>query len=135
MIDQNMGVVANIQRAGAGRAGELPGSALERYRRLGDEPSACGALTNMGMAHVDLGEWAAAEACYREAAEIAEPGRARDPQVGTGGAEPGTKLHIRTPAATRRPRESCERSLALYQRLRAKQGIGGSVPVPRHALP
>jgi HD-GYP domain-containing protein (c-di-GMP phosphodiesterase class II) len=119
MIEQNAAIVAQIE---GDVAAALRGyrAALERYRRLGDEASACGALTNMGMAHVDLEEWDAAEACYREAAEIA--GRVGQATV-TGTLELNrAELYLRTRRYAE-ARESCERSLALYQRLRAKQGI------------
>jgi putative nucleotidyltransferase with HDIG domain len=120
MIDQNMGVVANIR-------GQVPvalvsyRSALERYRRLGDEATACGALTNMGMAHVDLGEWEAAEACYREAAEIAE--RLGD-AMKSGLVDLNlTELHLRRRRYAA-ARESCDRALHVFQRLRCKPAIG-----------
>jgi HD-GYP domain-containing protein (c-di-GMP phosphodiesterase class II) len=119
MIAQNAGIVAQIEGNVPAALGSYR-SALERYRRLEDEASACGALTNMGMAHVDLGEWDAAEACYREAAELA--GRVGQATV-TGTLELNrAELYLRT-GRYAEARESCERSLRLYQRLRAKQGI------------
>src|SRR5690606_32382060 len=69
-IDQNLGTIANIQ-GNVAIALLSYRSALERYRRLGDDFTASRALNNMGMAHVDLAEWEAAESCFSEAAEIA----------------------------------------------------------------
>jgi putative nucleotidyltransferase with HDIG domain len=95
-------------------------SALERYRKLGDEFTATRALNNMGMAHVDLAEWEAAEACFGEAGEVAK--KVGDTllvgRVDLNRAE----LHLkrrRYDAA----RESVEQSLQVFHRLRAKPAI------------
>jgi putative nucleotidyltransferase with HDIG domain len=120
MVDQNLGVLANIQGQVAVALLSYR-SALERYRRIGDEATACGALTNMGMAHVDLGEWEAAAACYREAGEIAE--RLGDAMRTGLVALNVTELHLRR----RRyddARVSCDRALQIFQRLRCKPAIG-----------
>jgi putative nucleotidyltransferase with HDIG domain len=119
MIDQNLGILANIQ-GNVAVALLSYRSALERYRRLGDRETASGALTNMGMAHVDLGEWEAAEQCFDEAAALAAE---------VGDAMKGGLVELnRTELYLRRrrheaARESCGRALAVFQRLRSKQSI------------
>src|SRR5687768_16397037 len=118
-IDQNLGTIANIQWNLAIALLSYR-SALERYRKLGDEFTATRALNNMGMAHVDLAEWEAAETCFAEAAEMAQ--RTGDTMM-VGKVELNTaELHIkrrRYVAAS----ESVERSLTVFHRLRAKPGI------------
>jgi putative nucleotidyltransferase with HDIG domain len=120
MVDQNLGVLANIEgRVGAALRSYR--SALEHYRRLGDEHTACGALVNMGMAHVDLSEWEAAERCFAEASEMAE--RLGD-AMHIGLVELNrTELHLRR-GLFEEARESCDRSLHVFHRLRSKPAIG-----------
>ncbi|HEX2092370.1 MAG TPA: HD domain-containing phosphohydrolase [Longimicrobiaceae bacterium] len=119
MVDQNLGILANI-RGNVAMALLSYRSALERYRRLGDEPTAARALNNMGMAHVDLAEWEAAERCFAEAAELA--GHSGDAFM-VGMVEMNrAELHLkrrRYDAA----RESCDRSLQVFHRLRTKPNI------------
>lgn len=120
MVDQNLGILANIQGHVAVALASYR-SALERYRRLGDENTASGALMNMGMAHVDLGEWEAAERCFGEAGELAE--RQGD-AMKTGLVELNrTELHLRR-RRWEAARESCERSLQVFHRLRSRPAIG-----------
>lgn len=120
MVDQNLGVLANIQ-GNVAVALLSYRSALERYRRLGDENTACGALINMGMAHVDLAEWEAAERSFREAGEIAE---ALGDSMKMGLVELNrTELFLRR-RRFEDARESCERSLRIFHRLRSKPSIG-----------
>lgn len=120
MVDQNLGILANIQ-GNAAVALLSYRSALERYRRLGDENTACGALVNMGMAHVDLGEWEDAERCFAEAGEMAE--RQGDAMKAGLVELNRTELHLRRrrwDAAA----ESCARSLHVFHRLRSRPAIG-----------
>lgn len=119
VIDTNLGVIANIQ-GNVAVALLSYRSSLDRYRRLGDEFSASKALNNMGMAHVDLAEWEAAEACFGEAGEVAK--KTGDTlmvgRVDLNRAE----LHLkrrRYEAAG----ESVEQSLHVFHRLRAKPYI------------
>ncbi|MBV9772456.1 MAG: tetratricopeptide repeat protein [Gemmatimonadetes bacterium] len=119
MVDQNLGILANI-RGNVAVALLSYRSALERYRRLGDDATAARALNNMGMAHVDLAEWEAAEGCYREAGELAG---ARGDALMVAMVEMNrAELHLkrrRYDAA----RESCDRSLQIFHRLRSKPNI------------
>lgn len=119
MIDQNLGTISNIQ-GNVALALLSYRSALERYRRLNDEFTATRALNNMGMAHVDLAEWEAAETCFAEASEIAT--RTGDTLM-VGRVELNrAELHLkrrRYDAA----QESCDRSLQVFQRLRTKPSI------------
>ena len=119
MIDTNLGVIANIQ-GNVAVALLSYRSSLDRYRRMGDEQSASKALNNMGMAHVDLAEWEAAEACFGEASEVAK--KTGDTLM-VGRVELNrAELHLkrrRYDAA----RESVEQSLHVFHRLRAKPSI------------
>ena len=118
-VDQNLGVIANIQ-GNVAMALLSYRSALERYRRMNDESSVTRTLNNMGMAHVDLSEWQAAESCFEQAADLAQ-------QTGNsmmvGRVELNrTELHLkrrRYDAA----QESCDRSLQVFHRLRTKPSI------------
>lgn len=118
-IDQNLGTIANIQ-GNVAIALLSYRSALERYRRLGDDFTATRALNNMGMAHVDLSEWEAAETCFAEAADMAT--RSGDTMM-VGRVELNrAELHLkrrRYDAA----RESVDRSLQVFHRLRTKPSI------------
>lgn len=119
MVDHNLGVVANIQ-GNVAMALLSYRSALERYRRAGDRFHAAAALNNMGMAHVDLAEWGAAETCFEQASEVAT-------QIGdtmlVGRVELNrAELHLkrrRYDAA----RECVDRSLQVFHRLRLKPNI------------
>lgn len=119
MVDQNLGTVANIQ-GNAAVALLSYRSALQRYRQLGDDPHASRALNNMGMAHVDLGEWEAADRCFTEAGELAD--RTGELRMTGVVALNHTELHLK-----RRRYEdalrSLERSLEIFQRLRTKPSI------------
>ena len=68
MLDQNLGNVANVH--GDHRAAqEWYDRSLRRYRSLGLEEYVCGLLVNIGRVHVDLEEWADAEATFDAAEE------------------------------------------------------------------
>lgn len=119
LIDMNLGIIANIQ-GNVAMALLSYRSSLDRYRRLGDDFSATRALMNMGMAHVDLSEWDAAESCFGEAGEIAE--RTGD-SVMTGRIELNrAELHLKR-RRYEAAQESVERSLHVFHRLRTKSAI------------
>jgi putative nucleotidyltransferase with HDIG domain len=119
VIDQNLGVIANIQ-GNVALALLSYRSASERFKRLNDDSNASRALMNMGMAHVDLSEWDAADACFTESAAAAE--RLGDTQM-IGNVELNrAELHLkrrRWDAA----RESVDHSLRVFNRLRTKPSI------------
>ena len=69
IIDQNLGTLASI-RGNMQLAIASYESALSRFRRLDDTSSVISSLNNLGMAHRDLGDWAAAERCFDEAFEL-----------------------------------------------------------------
>ncbi len=71
MVDQNMGVVANI-RGDLASAREHYERSLEGYRALGEEAYIAMVLNNLGMLHIDLGEWAVAERYLDESAALCE---------------------------------------------------------------
>ena len=119
LIDMNLGIIANIQ-GNVAVALLSYRSSLERYRRLGDDFSSTRALNNLGMAHVDLAEWEAADACFGEAGEVAK--KTGDTMM-VGRVELNrAELHLkrrRYDAA----QESVEHSLHVFHRLRAKPSI------------
>jgi putative nucleotidyltransferase with HDIG domain len=119
MIDQNLGVLANV-RGSFATALVNYGSALDRYRRIGDGRSAAGALNNMGMLHVDLEEWERAETCFLEAQRLATD--ARD-QTLVGTIELNrAELHLKR-QRFEQARHSCDRAFAIFKRL------GGGSPL------
>ncbi|MGH7445548.1 MAG: HD-GYP domain-containing protein [Longimicrobiales bacterium] len=69
-VEQNLGVIASIR-------GDIPSAlmsytaALFRYRLLNDRGAATRALARMGIAHVDLDEPDAADACFEQARQLA----------------------------------------------------------------
>jgi putative nucleotidyltransferase with HDIG domain len=119
LIDMNLGIIANIQ-GNVAMALLSYRSSLDRYRRLGDDFSATRALMNMGMAHVDLAEWDAADTCFGEAGDIA--GRTGD-AVMTGRVELNrAELHLKR-RRYEAAQESVDRSLHIFHRLRTKSAI------------
>ncbi|MEX0911858.1 MAG: HD domain-containing phosphohydrolase, partial [Gemmatimonadota bacterium] len=118
-IDQNLGTIANIQ-GNVAIALLSYRSALERYRRLGDDFTATRALNNMGMAHVDLSEWEAAETCFTEASEIAAK---NGDTMMVGRVELNrAELHLKR-RRYEAAQESVDRSLQVFHRLRTKPSI------------
>src|SRR5690606_34421686 len=69
-IEHNLGILANI-RGDIGLALARYRSAVARHRRLGDLPKVVGALNNLGMAYVDLGQWRLAARHFNQASELA----------------------------------------------------------------
>ncbi len=119
MVDQNLGILANVQGNVASALLSYR-SALQRYQRVNNEVMAAAALINMGMAHVDLTEWDQAQACYDEAAELA--GR-NDDTLRVGLVELNrVELHLKR-RRYEAARESCDRSLEVFHRLRAKPKV------------
>ena len=119
LIDMNLGIIANIQ-GNVAMALLSYRSSLDRYRRLGDDFSATRALMNMGMAHVDLAEWDAADSCFGEASDIAS--RTGD-AVMTGRIELNrAELHLKR-RRFQAAQESVDRSLHIFHRLRTKSAI------------
>ena len=117
MIDQNLGVISNIQ-GNVAVALLSYRSALDRYRRIQDSASALRALNNMGMAHVDLAEWAAAETCFGEAGELASS-LGDSMMVGTVELN-RAELHLKR-RRFEAAQESCDRSVQIFHRLRARR--------------
>lgn len=118
-VDQNLGIIANIQ-GNVALALLSYRSSLERFRRLDDKFAATRALNNMGMAHVDLAEWAAAETCFGEAAELAS---SNGDTMMVGRVELNrAELHLKR-RRYEAAQESCDRSLHIFQRLRVKPSI------------
>lgn len=120
MVHQNLGTLANI-------AGDVNGalvhyaSALERFERLGDHRAACWTRNNMGMAHVDRGEWDAAEASFDCAFDLAE-GLRDTALIGT--IELNRAELYLAQQQHARARECCDRAYEVFARLEVKQGLG-----------
>lgn len=70
MIDQNLGVIANI-RGELDTALRRYRASLRTYRRLDDRASLGPLLNNLGMLYTDLRRWDDAERAYTEARQIA----------------------------------------------------------------
>ena len=116
MVDQNLGTIANIQ-GNIAVALLSYRSALTRYRRLGNDYLAMRALSNMGMAHIDLAEWDASETCLNEAAELAK--RVGDTMM-VGCVELNrAELHLKR-RRFEAAQVSVDQSLQVFHRLRAK---------------
>lgn len=120
IIDQNLGALANI-RGDIKSALKNYCSALTRYEGLDDKLSATGALNNMGMAHVDLGQYDTAAECFDKAYELA---------AASDNAHTLARIQVnRAELYLKRQqyeqaRQSCDDAFAIYSRLGAKSGLG-----------
>ncbi len=74
LIEQNLGILANVRGDIDGALAHYHG-ALAGFELLGDESAAAGVLHNLGMAHVDRGEWQDAQRAYDRAWVLAERAR------------------------------------------------------------
>jgi response regulator RpfG family c-di-GMP phosphodiesterase len=95
-------------------------SALERFRELQNERMSAGVLHNMGMLHVDIAEYAAAEMCFNSAYTLAEHlgDLATCARVDVNRAE----LYIKK-QNYERARECCERSFKAFSKLGSERGL------------
>ncbi|MGH7475606.1 MAG: HD domain-containing phosphohydrolase [Longimicrobiales bacterium] len=118
-IEQNLGMLANV-RGDVRTAITRYRSALECYQQLGDDLAAARALNNIGMAHVDVGEWAAAEDCFAEAFDLAE--RQHDTET-IGAIETNRAELYLARQQYQRARESCDRAFEVFARLESKRWI------------
>lgn len=122
VLDQNLGIIANIQ-GNAAVALLSHRSALLRFRKLGNDRRSAQALNNMGMAHVDLGEWEAADRSFKEAGDLAHStGELK--MMGLVALN-HTELHLKRRRYDHALR-SVESSLEIFQRLRAKPSIAAA---------
>ncbi|HEX6134101.1 MAG TPA: HD domain-containing phosphohydrolase [Longimicrobiales bacterium] len=120
IIDQNLGTLASI-RGNMQLAIASYESALERFRGLDDMSSVISSLNNLGMAHRDLGNWAAAERCFDEAFERGN--ELRD-AVLIGNIELNrAELGLRC-GAYDEARESCDRAFEVFTRVESTAGQG-----------
>jgi putative nucleotidyltransferase with HDIG domain len=69
MVDQNIGIVSNIQGDYRGALKRYRAS-LQAHRALGEHHYAAHVLNNLGLLYTDLARWRAAERSFAEAAEI-----------------------------------------------------------------
>jgi putative nucleotidyltransferase with HDIG domain len=119
MVDQNLGALANMR-------GDVPAalyrytSALLRYRRVGDLHSAVGALNNMGMAHIDLGELDAASTCLDQALELATA--AQDPLLLGYVQANRAELYLKR-QQFEDARQCCDDSFSIFTQLQSKTGL------------
>jgi len=70
-VEQNLGIVANIQGNLDGAVAHYEGS-LEAYRASNDEHGCAIAYANLGIAHTDLRQYERAEGYFQQSYEIAE---------------------------------------------------------------
>lgn len=120
MLDQNLATLANI-RGEVHQALDSYGSALERLERLDRPESTAAVLTNMGMAHVDLEQWALAEECFDRAYEHAD--RLRDSGLLAAVDLNRSELYLRS-GQLEGARESCDRAFEAYSRIGSDAGRG-----------
>jgi putative nucleotidyltransferase with HDIG domain len=119
MIDQNLGILANIRGDVEGALLHY-GSALEQYRRIGDDLAAARALNNMGMAYVDLAKWGAAEICFDEAFRLAD--RVQDADTLGSVDLNRAELYLKRRDFAR-ARESCDRAFEVFSRLQSDSEV------------
>lgn len=120
MIDQNLGTIAGI-RGETPAALERYQSALQRYRALNDDVGAARALNNIGMAYVDLKQFAQAEEAFSGALMAAENRRDAE-TLGTvqlNRADLYLKLDRYDDA-----RACCDQAFEIFGRLGSTSGIG-----------
>jgi putative nucleotidyltransferase with HDIG domain len=119
LIDQKVAELAALR-------GDVPAalyaytSALMRWRRLGDDRSAVGALNSMGLAHAELGELDAATLCLDEAYELASS--AKDALALAYVQANRAELFLRR-QQFEQARQCCDEGLALFAQLDSKTGL------------
>lgn len=121
MIDQNIAIIENI-RGNSGMALQRFQDALRRCRELdGMELPASRILTNMGRAHMDLGNWQAAELALDEAmkAGMTVGNQENIATICVNRAELYTKLERFDDA-----RACCDHAFEIFGRLETKSGLG-----------
>ena len=122
IVEQNLGALATMR-------GDIPSallnytSALFRYRLVGDRRSATGALNNMGMAHVDLNDLDAAEACFTQAYELANG--ARD-MLTLGYVQLNRAEIFMRRQQFEHARQCCDDAFGVFTSLESRQGLGES---------
>jgi putative nucleotidyltransferase with HDIG domain len=120
MVAQNVGTLANT-KGSFDVALEHYRSALRRFRRLSDELAAALVLNNMGMAHVDLGQWSNATRAFDEAFELAD--RLRDTHL-LGTIELNrAELHLKRRGYDE-ARDCCDRAFEVFVRMGSQSGLG-----------
>jgi putative nucleotidyltransferase with HDIG domain len=96
-------------------------SALERFRFLKDDRASGWVLSNMGMLHVDVGEWASAELCYNSAYHFAE----RIGDLPTQGRIENNRAEMYLKRQQyEAARSACERSFRIFSRIESDSGLG-----------
>ncbi|HEY0674027.1 MAG TPA: tetratricopeptide repeat protein, partial [Longimicrobiales bacterium] len=120
MIDQNLGTISSI-RGETSAALERYQSALQRYRSMSDDLGAARTLNNIGMAHVDLKQFALAEEAFNAALMAAE--NRRDAET------LGTVQLNRADLYLKQDRfddarACCDQAFEIFGRLGSTSGIG-----------
>src|SRR6185503_14887737 len=120
MIEQNLGTIANV-RGDLATALLRYQSALNRFRELKNEKSSASVLNNMGMLHVDIGEYSAAELCFNAAAQLAE-------RIGNDNIRAKVEVNRAELFLKRQQyehaRECCERAFKLFSQSGSESGLG-----------
>ncbi|HEX2166844.1 MAG TPA: HD domain-containing phosphohydrolase [Longimicrobiales bacterium] len=118
IIDQNLATLASIRGNMTTAIGSYE-SALARFRKLDDASSVISSLNNLGMAHRDMGDWAAAERSFDEAFELGN--ELRDALL-IGNIELNrADLEVRR-GRYDDARESCDRAFEVFTRVRSVAG-------------
>ena len=119
MVDQNIGAIANI-RGDVETALVHYRTALQCYERLRDQENAARTLHNMGMAHLDLGEWEEAAHCLDRAMEVAvlmhDPGTVANVELAR------AELDLAR-ARFDGARDHCDRAFEVFGRLGSESGL------------
>lgn len=120
MIDQNLGILANI-RGDLATALMRYQAALDRFRTLNDDGMATRVLTNMGLLRLQVGELAAAELSFNAAYQLAE---ARNDESMLARIDVNrAQLYLKR-QNYERARECCENAYKRYSALGSDKGLG-----------
>ncbi len=120
MAEQNLGVLANI-RGEVALALEKYRRALGLYERIGERLASAQALNCMGMAHVDLEEWEAADRSFGRAEALADALG----DAGLLGAVSINRAELYLKVGDfRRARDRCDQAFEIFGRLGADGGMG-----------
>ncbi len=120
MIEQNLGTICSIRGDTSG-ALERYQSALQRYRSLNDDIGAARTLNNIGMAHVDMKQFALAEDAFNAALMAAESRRDAE-TLGTVQLN-RADLYLKQDRFDD-ARTCCDQAFEIFGRLGSTSGIG-----------
>jgi putative nucleotidyltransferase with HDIG domain len=120
MIEQNLGTIARVRGDSAGALRRYE-RALQRHRAWGEDEGIAWVLNHIGMVHTDVREWAAAEAAFEGAAQMASA-REDDQMLGTIQLNRADCRLQR--GRTEHARVCLDHALELFGRLGCRAGVG-----------